>query len=1501
MARIVLVVQPGPVGISLTWSDGPAAFPPYDLPTKPLAAASAAARDALGAVVGNFLSGDATELPAVSGALADAGYALYQALFKPPAEQMSRATEVRKWLDKLHTGAAVESLEVVADGVDAVPWNLVYDRRPDAAAFRAGGDDPARWLPFWGIRYDLSCGRRVSPLRRFPVLNNPRVVVVTDPFVIDNLPDEARGLAELCQSQGWPLARSRADLAAALGGGRPDLLYWLGHTQTDPFGLVLGEDVITPDDLRALLESDPFAEAGEVFGGVAFLNACGTAQAAPSGSFQDALHPLGLSGLIATEQTTIDTFAAPLGREFLRAFAVGGEELGAVMRAMRGRVPLGLIYGSYCPPVLRVRRTAEPAGQKAAGVVFTRITSGTKLGLPGLAARTDRPLPAHPYRSLRAYGFEDRALFAGRDDDVLRFARALDDPATRVLILHGESGVGKTSFLRAGVIPFLETECAGFRFARDRSKPDADPVLMIRATNDAVSQIASAVAAYCARPLTYRTPAGDEAVADLPGALGAALGLEPGVEAPPGAVLSALRAELRADPGLLGRVLAEVARALPFAPVLVLDQAEEVFTLARTPEDETNRVLALEMIRRAAGTPGGFKLVVSLRTEYHGRFADRLRKGAGAAGVREYLLTDFGFDALVEVIRRPTAAARIPHASEVPFERYKFRYADGVAEQIARSAQGYALNRQDSVLPLVQVLCLQLYDRVRARGDGSVTAADLEAIGGVQGGMKRFAEDMVQRLFPRRADQAAFRHLLAGPDVQLFIQQPDGTMTTALLPAAFLAEHWGGSMPFDQMLGVAAEGDWRLLRVNSLRIGDDVERPYVSLGHDALAHVAARWAEERKRRAQVRKFGAAVVVLLAVAGGLFALSAWALDKQKQAQINADKAIESEKKALESEKEALASAGAAQAARKVAEGEQARAETAQKAAEAERGKAEAARAQVLLTNREATTDALEVVKASGRLGIPERAFLEKNRERWKNLADPAKHDPGLVAEASFRVALLLAASDQADEALKWYNLTCARAAALCKPPDEPDYKPDYPYLLARAKLNKGLLLGGRKEWDTAQAEYEQAAAILDGLIERPAPTPAEGQAYRSIRALLHNSAAARFQIAWLATPASAPADAQTHFDLARREFERACEVCEGLVREVPRDPGYKALLAIYHKNLGLLWLQRLTRSAPDDPERAATICESQHHLVRALTFRSELVAEHEVKPEDEREQVKSGDKREQVNLDYKLEQLNAYNDLGVLLSLSPATTDWAREHFDDAQKVGTWLIEQHPTHPGYRVALARSLCNLGATLPVTDHAERLQRFNAALVALGVGENTPSDDNTKRVLRDALRGRARALEERARAMSRHSPRDAEAEAGKAYADWERVIKLSAGDEKLASRCESLIALNGFSSARAVAEVDKLQRVPLAPWDTERWGAAQWYLFAKVHGGSASKANTGNERQQRIDLALAHLEKAVELGWADAEELDRDASNGPFVLLQKERRFDELLKRLPKKKAP
>src|SRR5262249_11298011 len=89
--------------------------------------------------------------------------------------------------------------------------------------------------------------------------------------------------------------------------------------------------------------------------------------------------------------------------------------------------------------------------------------------------------PDFPYKGLGYYTEADAPLFAGRKEDVVFCARMLADWKTRLLLLHGSTGCGKSSFLRAGLIPYLENRKAGIAFAR-AGPAETTPVLSIPST-----------------------------------------------------------------------------------------------------------------------------------------------------------------------------------------------------------------------------------------------------------------------------------------------------------------------------------------------------------------------------------------------------------------------------------------------------------------------------------------------------------------------------------------------------------------------------------------------------------------------------------------------------------------------------------------------------------------------------------------------------------------------------------------------------------------------------------------------------------------------------------------------------------------------------------------------------------------------------------------------------------------------------------------------------------
>ncbi|QEH32544.1 WD domain, G-beta repeat [Aquisphaera giovannonii] len=893
MSEVICQVTNHADRVELVWSSRGGFFRPYAIAGAELAElrdAAARARKALEVLVHALNSSGQGPMPwEPAFGLVEAGFELYNRLLPGGDDTASR---VREWLVGLGDGPGPIELEVVVEELSgnpaaylSVPWNLVYDDFPEdhESEFRSGVG-AERWRPFWAIRYNLTTGRRVEPLKRLPGWTRPRVVAVIDAKVRENLgADQGAALDRFLAEEGLAPVGSLKELRAELRKGPPRLLYWLGHATPDC--LHLGDtERVRPGDLRSLLSGYASRERPE--GMLAFLNACRTAEAGSGGSFLDVLHDFGFTGAIATERQTIDNFANEFGLAFLRGFLREGKPLGRLLHELRLSNPaLGLLYGAHCPPEIRVLPAGEPRaeampigeGAAVAGTVLGATTTPAAWPIPDLGHRpvtTSRatppgpPLPEKPYPSLGYYDEGDRALFTGRDADAVRFAATLDRPDTRILVLHAESGVGKSSFLRAGVVPYLEGECVGYRFFR---RPDGG-LLIVQPAKDPVGQLARALIEMAEDPLRFRSPHGEDIVIDLRPVLDEAVGAEAGS--------GQVDAALRADEDLLADLLSRMSARLPHVLVLVLDQAEELFTLARTKEEREDRDRALRMIQRLVDLRADVKLIVALRTEYYGRLLDHLRQGRrDLVGVRDDLLRDFSRADVIEAIKRPTAEAR-----------YGFRYADGVPEEITDGVLALRSENQDSVLPLVQVICTQLYEREKEDtvSAGVITSQDLAAIKGVRGGLRAFAEDAIERSMRlSKADGLAFRDLLGG----LYNRQADGTLTTWLASRAGLEARWGRPTPFARVLEAAKSA--RLLREDEIRIEGDRPRRYIRLGHDALADVAAAWEEERGRRDRFRRAIGAIAGSLALAALmlLLAVVAWrgaaeARARRREAQIGA---------------------------------------------------------------------------------------------------------------------------------------------------------------------------------------------------------------------------------------------------------------------------------------------------------------------------------------------------------------------------------------------------------------------------------------------------------------------------------------------------------------------------------------------------------------------------------------------------------------------------------------
>src|SRR5262245_2833533 len=182
MNEIVCQVSNRESQVEFIWSAGGGFFRPYAVAGAQLGElreATRMVRKALGEMVCALnMAGDGPAAWEPAYALAEAGFRLYNYLL--PSEDET-ARKVRKWLEELRKQTRLDGLEIVVEEQAAdpraflsVPWNLVYDERPakHKPAFQAG-KGVERWRPFWSIRYNLTSGRRVEPLKRLPTWSEP--------------------------------------------------------------------------------------------------------------------------------------------------------------------------------------------------------------------------------------------------------------------------------------------------------------------------------------------------------------------------------------------------------------------------------------------------------------------------------------------------------------------------------------------------------------------------------------------------------------------------------------------------------------------------------------------------------------------------------------------------------------------------------------------------------------------------------------------------------------------------------------------------------------------------------------------------------------------------------------------------------------------------------------------------------------------------------------------------------------------------------------------------------------------------------------------------------------------------------------------------------------------------------------------------------------------------------------------------------------------------------
>ncbi|WP_454197652.1 nSTAND1 domain-containing NTPase [Nocardia sp. Marseille-Q1738] len=367
-----------------------------------------------------------------------------------------------------------------------------------------------------------------------------------------------------------------------------------------------------------------------------------------------------------------------------------------------------------------------------------------------------------PYRGLGWFSERDAPFFFGRDSaiDALlqRLSHRIRQPG--ILMVSGVSGAGKSSLLRAGVLPRIRGQGLA-----DMPQAHSWPCLVFTPGHAPLDELALS---------TAQVAGSDAAVA---------------------------RRELREDPSGFAVLAAQAAHAGPAAEqggarglLLVVDQFEQLFTQC---PDESQRQAFVAALHAAATTrhAGAVILVVLVvRADFEARCADY--ESLVDAIQHHYLVTAMTERQLRMAITEPAKQAGA-------------RVDDDLVEQLLRETRA---RRHDSVSAVsaagVLPLLSHALDRTwRLRAGDTVTVADFERTGGLEGAVA----DSAQRAYDSLTlpQQRTARRVFT----RLVISGSDGTDTADRVHRDDLV--WEGVESDDVDAVLAAFTDERLLTVGA--------------------------------------------------------------------------------------------------------------------------------------------------------------------------------------------------------------------------------------------------------------------------------------------------------------------------------------------------------------------------------------------------------------------------------------------------------------------------------------------------------------------------------------------------------------------------------------------------------------------------------------------------------------------------------------------------------------
>jgi WD40 repeat protein/DNA-binding SARP family transcriptional activator len=384
----------------------------------------------------------------------------------------------------------------------------------------------------------------------------------------------------------------------------------------------------------------------------------------------------------ARRQVQLEPWNEEAHQQLMRVLALGGQRSAA------------LAQYQACRRLLADELGVEPSRETVA--LFEGIRDETLLPTaPGLVTAEEPPAPGEaPFKGLQHFDIDDADLFFGREELTDQLVERLSQG--RFLAVLGASGSGKSSVVRAGLIPALQ-----------RTEPlDGS----LRAPSPGSSWLVHLI-----------TPA-EHPLAAL------ATSLTRDVESVTAA--ATLVDDLTRDP----RALALYARRLlsdsnhgdtDSRLLLVVDQFEELFTLCHDAAERGAFVANLSMAL-AEEMAGPMAVVVALRADFYAHCSQ-------FATLRELL-------AQHQVYIGPMSSNGLRRAIEEPARIGEWTFEPGLVDLILDDVED-----EPGALPLLSHALLETWRQRRGR---TLTLAGYVESGGVRGAIARTAETTYEQLTP---------------------------------------------------------------------------------------------------------------------------------------------------------------------------------------------------------------------------------------------------------------------------------------------------------------------------------------------------------------------------------------------------------------------------------------------------------------------------------------------------------------------------------------------------------------------------------------------------------------------------------------------------------------------------------------------------------------------------------------------------------------------------------